>query len=70
MVTRQFQGLSWEALGPSDYRLIGFPNIHAYFNGRSWHVHGSSLYFQDMDAISTTMNKAIERYVDNGGNVS
>lgn len=62
MVTRQFDGVLWDAKSPSVYFLVGYPTIKAYFNGKSWHVIGSDMKYSSILEISEIINDACETF--------
>jgi hypothetical protein len=63
MVEREFQGVVWTAITPSQYHLKGYEGIVAYYDGEDWHFKGlDDCGLPSMEQMTKAVIKAVEIY--------
>lgn len=62
MVTRNYNGVIWQVVNPSRYRMVGYPElIEAFFDGKHWRITTDPyMDFSSITEISELIEDAVE----------
>jgi len=60
---RRFSTLVWTANSPSEYELLGYPQIVARFNGVDWQLNSiTAVKFPSMEILSQVIEIIVENF--------